>query len=143
MSESGPSLGNSETILRTFDNKYRRSDGTIRHDAFKIRDNGKDNDGLSVSRQAEREIADIELLFDLKSQNKMLCYLLPVDVRAIEFEALDGGLDVIAAPTLNDPSHALIIGDPIFYGEKALRRRVADVLSNLARYCDAENPPRP
>ena len=137
MTESGIPLANSETVLRTFDNKYRRSDGTISHDAFRIRNNGKDDDGLSVSRKAEREIADIELLFDLKTQNKILCYLLPVDVRAIEFEALDVGLDVIAAPTLTDPFHALIIGDPIFSGDKALRRRVAELLSNLARCCDA------
>ena len=72
MTESGIPLANSETVLRTFDNKYRRSDGTISHDAFRIRNNGKDDDGLSVSRKAGREIADVELLFDLKTQNKIL-----------------------------------------------------------------------
>ena len=136
MIESGAALNDDEVILRTFDSKYRRANGTIRHDAFGIRKNGKDNNGLSVTRKAERSCGEVGALLNLESQKKLLCHLTPKGVRKLDFQPIEiGKLDVIASPSLKDPFHALIVGTPVFSSDRALQRRVAELLSDLAECC--------
>ena len=139
MTESRTSLADTDTVLRIFDNKYRRADGTIRLDAFKIRDNGKDADGLSVTRKGGRTIGTIEQSLDLKNQGKQLCYLQPVEIRKISATS-EIDLDVVSAPTANDLLHALIVGKAVFSFDKALKRRVAELLSSLAICCNESLP---
>ena len=133
MTESGGSLNDDEVILRTLNSKHRRADGTLRLDAFGIRANGKDADGLSVIRKAERSIGEVMAVLNLESQGKLLCSLTPKGVRTLDFEPIESGqLDVIASPNIGDPFHALIVGMPISSNDRALRRRVAELLSELA-----------
>ncbi len=135
--EGGP-LADEDVVLRSTDKEYILQNGEIKLQAFLVRANGKDDDGLSVTQEAARSIGQLrEATGDLTGK-KVFCCLIVSDVRQVSFsdeyrDRIDRQqLDVVAEPTISDSYHCLIVNTPKSDFDKAHKRRIAEQLAEKA-----------
>ena len=150
MSDAEPNpLHDGESVLRIIDRQHKRTGGGIHPAAFKVRANGKDNNGLSVTRKASRSNEELGAILDRQEREKLFCALLPREIREISIPEASIFLNVISAPREDDEFHALINGTPknihntISTDEKGLIHRVAELLSKIAQCIDLDSVDRP
>ena len=117
------------------DDEINRTTGRIKRGAFRPRNNGKDDDGLSVSEPLSDSIQ--RLCERTSNKGGLFCYLTAGGVRQVE----DGGitpLDITPEPTDSDPRHSLIVGMPKLVERqssdesKALTERLAEGLAQAS-----------
>jgi hypothetical protein len=104
--------------------------GRVKKAAFLPRANGNDRDGLSVSMRDEAYRELHKAIY-----TKPDCATAAIRVDAVR----EIGLDVSAAPELQDPMHALITGIPDRTAgpeEKLMAERFAEQLADRARPYD-------
>lgn len=102
--------------------------GRVKKEAFIPRNNGKDDDGLSVSQI--RGSSESELRIRLANFDRAFCTLIAGDIRDIREQTVI--LDVCPNPTLSDPLHALITGVPTALPQKAIMIRLAQRLAQIS-----------
>ena len=136
----GELLADEDVVLRAVHEKDVRNDGTLKHPAFFVSRNGKDNDGLSVTQEVGRTLEDLVKI----TGKDVFCSLTVSVVRQTPLSdegksTGSHGLDVRADPTSDDQYHALIINTPKMPEEPiseeilALRKRVAEQLAKRAK----------
>lgn len=126
---AGEPLADDDVILRSSDKDYVRANGEIRLQAFLVRNNGKDDDGLSVTQEGGRATDQLHDAINDQPREKIFCCILVGVVRTI---AVVLPLNVVADGTLSDPFHCLIVNTPKANDEKAYKRRIAELLAARA-----------
>lgn len=136
----GELLADEDVVLRAVHKGDVRQDGTLRHPAFFVSTNGKDNDGLSVTQEVGRALEDLVKI----TGKDVFCSLTVSVVRQIHVSDDEGSigshaLDVRSNPTAADQYHALIINmpkmpeQPIPEEILAIRKRAAEHLAKRAK----------
>lgn len=126
---AGESLADDDVILRSSDKDYVRANGEIRLQAFLVRNNGKDDDGLSVTQEGRRPTDQLHDAINDLAREKIFCCILVGVIRTV---AAMSPLNVIADPALRDPFHCLIVNTPKANDDKAYKRRIAELLAARA-----------
>ena len=131
-------IADEEVVFRSTDKEYILHNGEIKLQAFLVRANGKDDDGLSVTQEAVRSIGQLrEATGDLTGK-KVFCCLIVSDVRQVALSAeyrdiiCRQQLDVVADPKISDSYHCLIVNTPKSDFDKAYKRRIAEQLAEKA-----------
>ena len=134
-------LVDEDVVLRAV-HKEDIKDGKVKSHAFLVRTNGKDNNGLSVTRECGRAV---KALMEITGRDAF-CSLIVAQVRQLtlsdagEDSAKPLGLDVQPEPTELDPCHALITNTPkmppppIPEEILAVRKRLAEQLAKRAAF---------
>ena len=120
-------IDDEKEALRRIRKSWIKGSGNISNVAFEPRANGNDRDGLSVSIAAEEQRDLHRRAFE--SDSHSACAVVARGIREID-------LDVVPAPEIEDPAHALITGIPDRTqgpAELLAAKQCAKRLSSIAR----------
>jgi hypothetical protein len=123
----GDRVAPEKDALRRIRRSWIKGSGSINSVAFEPRANGNDRDGLSVSIADDEHKEMHRHNFD--SDSHTACAVAVAGVRNID-------LDILHAPEIDDPAHALIIGIPDRTkgdDECMAAKQCAKLLSRIAR----------
>lgn len=126
---AGEPLADDDVILRSSDKDYVRANGEIRLQAFLVRNNGKDDDGLSVTQEGGRAADQLHDAINDLPREKIFCCIV---VGVVKTVATVSPLNVVADPALRDRFHCLIVNTPKANDDKAYKRRIAELLAERA-----------